>query len=31
LGRVMPIAMLRVAGRADGRRVNAAVKTALAQ
>jgi uncharacterized protein len=30
-GRVMPIAMQRVAGRADGRRVNAAVKTALAR
>jgi uncharacterized protein YqeY len=30
MGRVMPIAMQRVAGRADGRRVNAAVKTALA-
>ena len=31
IGRVMPIAMQRVAGRADGRRVNAAVKTALAR
>ncbi len=31
MGRVMPVAMQRVAGRADGRRVNAAVKTALAQ
>jgi uncharacterized protein YqeY len=31
MGRVMPIAMQRVAGRADGRRINAAVKTALAR
>ena len=31
MGRVMPVAMQRVAGRADGRRVNAAVKTALAR
>ena len=31
MGRIMPVAMQRVAGRADGRRVNAAVKTALAQ
>jgi uncharacterized protein len=31
MGRVMPVAMQRVAGRADGRRVNIAVKTALAQ
>ncbi|MDF2760494.1 MAG: hypothetical protein K0S99_3129, partial [Thermomicrobiales bacterium] len=31
IGRVMPVAMQHVAGRADGRRVNAAVKTALAQ
>jgi uncharacterized protein len=31
MGRVMPVAMQRVAGRADGRRVNAAVMTALAQ
>src|ERR671917_414304 len=31
MGRVMPVAMQQVAGRADGRRVNAAVKTALAQ
>ena len=31
MGRVMPVAMQRVAGRADGRRVSAAVKTALAQ
>lgn len=29
MGRVMPAAMKRVAGRADGRRVNAAVKAAL--
>ena len=29
MGRVMPAAMQRVAGRADGRRVNAAVKAAL--
>ena len=31
MGRVMPLAMQRVAGRADGRRVSAAVKTALAR
>ncbi len=31
MGRVMPVAMQRVAGRADGRRISAAVKTALAQ
>jgi uncharacterized protein YqeY len=31
MGRVMPVAIQRVAGRADGRRVNAAVKTALAR
>jgi len=31
MGRVMPVALQRVAGRADGRRVSAAVKTALAQ
>ena len=31
MGRVMPVAIERVAGRADGRRVSAAVKTALAQ
>ncbi len=30
MGRVMPIALKRVAGRADGRRVNNAVKAALA-
>ena len=30
MGRVMPLAMQRVEGRADGRRVSAAVKTALA-
>lgn len=29
MGRVMPVAMGRVAGRADGRRVSAAVKAAL--
>lgn len=29
MGRVMPVAMQRVAGRADGRRVSAAVKAAL--
>jgi hypothetical protein len=29
MGRVMPIAMQRVAGRADGRRISAAVKAAL--
>lgn len=29
MGRVMPVAMQRVAGRADGRRISAAVKTAL--
>src|SRR5687767_13774776 len=31
MGRVMPVALQRVAGRADCRRVNAAVKTALSQ
>ncbi len=31
MGRVMPMAMQRVAGRADGRRVNSAVKAALAR
>ena len=31
MGRVMPVALRRVAGRADGRRVSAAVKTDLAQ
>ena len=31
MGRVMPVAMQRVAGRADGRRVSAAVNSALAQ
>jgi uncharacterized protein YqeY len=31
MGRVMPVALQRVAGRADGRRVSAAAKTALAQ
>jgi uncharacterized protein YqeY len=31
MGRVMPVAMERVAGRADGRRISAAVKSALAQ
>ncbi|MFN8592987.1 MAG: GatB/YqeY domain-containing protein [Thermomicrobiales bacterium] len=31
MGRVMPVAIQRVAGAADGRRVSAAVKTALAQ
>jgi uncharacterized protein YqeY len=31
MGRVMPVAMQRVAGRADGRRISAAVKAALAQ
>jgi uncharacterized protein YqeY len=31
MSRVMPVAMERVAGRADGRRVSAAVKSALAQ
>jgi uncharacterized protein len=31
MGRVMPVALQRVAGRADGRRVSAAVKTALAR
>jgi uncharacterized protein YqeY len=31
MGRVMPVAMQRVAGRADGRRVNAAVRSALAE
>lgn len=30
MGKVMPVAMQRVAGRANGRRVNAAVKNALA-
>jgi uncharacterized protein YqeY len=30
MGRVMPIAMQRVAGRADGRRISAAVRAALA-
>jgi uncharacterized protein YqeY len=29
MGRVMPLALQRVAGRADGRRVSAAVKSAL--
>ena len=29
MGRVMPVAMQRAAGRADGRRVSAAVRTAL--
>ena len=29
MGRVMPAAMQRIAGRADGRRVNAAVRAAL--
>ena len=29
MGRVMPVAMQRVAGRADGRRISAAVKAAL--
>jgi uncharacterized protein YqeY len=29
MGRVMPVALKRVAGRADGRRVSAAVKSAL--
>ncbi len=29
MGRVMPVAMAEVAGRADGRRISAAVKTAL--
>ena len=31
MGRVMPVAMQRVSGRADGRRLSAAVKTALAR
>ena len=31
MGRVMPVALQRVAGRADGRRVSAAVKAALAR
>ena len=31
MGRVMPVALQRVAGRADGRRVSAAVKAALTQ
>jgi uncharacterized protein len=30
MGRVMPVAMERAAGRADGRRISAAVKAALA-
>ena len=30
MGRVMPVAIARAAGRADGRRISAAVKTALA-
>jgi uncharacterized protein YqeY len=30
MGRVMPVAMQRAAGRADGRRISAAVKDALA-
>ena len=29
MGRVMPVAIARAAGRADGRRISAAVKTAL--
>ncbi len=29
MGRVMPVAMQRTAGRADGRRISAAVRTAL--
>lgn len=29
MGRVMPVAMSKVAGRADGRRINAAVRSAL--
>jgi uncharacterized protein len=31
MGRIMPVALQRVAGRADGRRVSAAVKAALAR
>ncbi len=31
MGRVMPVAIARAAGRADGRRISAAVKTALAR
>ena len=31
MGRVMPVAMQRASGRADGRRLSAAVKTALAR
>lgn len=31
MGRVMPMAMQRVAGRADGRRISAAVKAALSE
>ena len=30
MGRVMPVAIARASGRADGRRISAAVKTALA-
>jgi uncharacterized protein YqeY len=30
MGKVMPVAMARTAGRADGRRISAAVRTALA-
>ena len=31
MGRVMPVAIARAVGRADGRRISAAVKTALAR